>query len=83
MCLDLPELRYRNENAAVRAPTRITGMYAISNGTQPMRSRNKIPHETIPYYPDLLREAGCHTSNSLSLTRRSSSGPGVGVHAEG
>jgi N-sulfoglucosamine sulfohydrolase len=56
------------DNAAVCAPTRstwITGMYAISNGTQPMRSRNKIPHERIPYYPDLLREAGYHTSNSI------------------
>ena len=32
------------DNAAVCAPTRstwITGMYAVSNGTQPMRSRNK------------------------------------------
>jgi N-sulfoglucosamine sulfohydrolase len=56
------------DNAAVCAPTRstwITGMYAISNGTQPMRSRNKIPHDKIPYYPDLLREAGYHTSNSI------------------
>lgn len=56
------------DNAAVCAPTRstwITGMYAISNGTQPMRSRNKVPHEKIPYYPDLLREAGYHTSNSI------------------
>jgi len=56
------------DNAAVCAPTRstwITGMYAISNGTQPMRSRNTIPHATIPYYPDLLREAGYHTSNSI------------------
>lgn len=56
------------DNAAVCAPTRstwITGMYAISNGTQPMRSRNKIPHEKIPYYADLLREAGYHTSNSI------------------
>lgn len=54
------------DNAAVCAPTRstwITGMYAISNGTQPMRSRNLIPHDTIKYYPDLLREAGYHTSN--------------------
>lgn len=62
--------RYTNcfDNAAVCAPTRstwITGMYAISNGTQPMRSRNKIPHDQIPYYPDLLREAGYHTSNSI------------------
>ena len=54
------------DNAAVCAPTRscwITGMYAISNGTQPMRSRNLIPHDQIPYYPDLLRQAGYHTSN--------------------
>ena len=54
------------DNAAVCAPTRscwITGMYGISNGTQPMRSRNKIPHDKIKYYPDLLRKAGYHTSN--------------------
>ena len=57
---------YCFDNAAVCAPTRsswITGMYAISNGTQPMRSRNEIPHDRIPYYPDLLRKAGYHTSN--------------------
>jgi len=54
------------DNAAVCAPTRscwITGMYGISNGTQPMRSRNAIPHDSIQYYPDLLRKAGYHTSN--------------------
>ena len=54
------------DNAAVCAPTRstwITGMYAISNGTQPMRSRNDIPHDVIKYYPDMLRKAGYHTSN--------------------
>ncbi len=54
------------DNAAVCAPTRscwITGMYAISNGTQPMRSRNEIPHDKIKYYPDLLRARGYHTSN--------------------
>ena len=54
------------DNAAVCAPTRstwITGMYAISNGTQPMRSRNDIPHDVIKYYPDMLRQAGYHTSN--------------------
>ncbi len=54
------------DNAAVCAPTRscwITGMYGISNGTQPMRSRNEIPHDQISYYPDLLRKAGYHTSN--------------------
>ena len=54
------------DNAAVCAPTRstwITGMYAISNGTQPMRSRNAIPHDMIKYYPDLLREAGYKVKN--------------------
>lgn len=54
------------DNAAVCAPTRscwITGMYGISNGTQPMRSRNVIPHDIIKYYPDLLKKAGYHTSN--------------------
>lgn len=54
------------DNAAVCAPTRacwITGMYGISNGTQPMRSRNLIPHDRIKYYPDLLKQAGYHTSN--------------------
>jgi len=54
------------DNAAVCAPTRstwITGMYAISNGTQPMRSRNNVPHDVIKYYPDLLKQAGYHTSN--------------------
>ena len=54
------------DNAAVCAPTRscwITGMYAISNGTQPMRSRNNIPHDKIPYYPDLLKKAGYHVTN--------------------
>ncbi|MDP6633632.1 MAG: sulfatase [Phycisphaerae bacterium] len=54
------------DNAAVCAPTRscwITGMYAISNGTQPMRSRNHIPHDKIKYYPDLLKKAGYHVSN--------------------
>ena len=60
--------RYLNcfDNAAVCAPTRscwITGMYGISNGTQPMRSRNVIPHDKISYYPDLLKKAGYHTSN--------------------
>ena len=42
--------RYCFDNAAVCAPTRscwITGMYGISNGTQPMRSRNEIPHDRI------------------------------------
>jgi N-sulfoglucosamine sulfohydrolase len=54
------------DNAAVCAPTRstwITGMYAISLGTQPMRSRNNIPHDVLKYYPDLLREAGYFATN--------------------
>ena len=54
------------DNAAVCAPTRstwITGMYAISNGTQPMRSRYHIPHDKIPYYPDLLKKAGYFVTN--------------------
>jgi len=54
------------DNAAVCAPTRstwITGMYAISNGTQPMRSRNEIPHDVISYYPDLLKKAGYKVKN--------------------
>ena len=54
------------DNAAVCAPTRscwITGMYGVSNGTQPMRSRYEIPHDEILYYPDLLKKAGYHTSN--------------------
>ncbi|MEO9592809.1 sulfatase-like hydrolase/transferase [Rhodopirellula bahusiensis] len=54
------------DNAAVCAPTRsswITGMHAISLGTQPMRSRNLIPHDVVKYYPDLLREAGYFATN--------------------
>ncbi|MEO0414488.1 MAG: sulfatase, partial [Verrucomicrobiota bacterium] len=54
------------DNAAVCAPTRstwITGHYAISMGTQPMRSRYPIPHDKIPYYPDRLKAAGYHVTN--------------------
>ena len=54
------------DNAAVCAPTRstwITGHYAISLGTQPMRSRYAIPHDKIPYYPDLLKAAGYQAFN--------------------
>ncbi len=57
---------YCFDNAAVCAPTRslwITGMYSVSNGTQPMRSRNDIPHDQIQYYPDLLKKAGYFVSN--------------------
>lgn len=54
------------DNAAVCAPTRsswITGMNAVSLGTQPMRSRYEIPHDVIPYYPDILKEAGYFVAN--------------------
>lgn len=54
------------DNAAVCAPTRstwITGHYAISIGTQPMRSRYRIPFDKVPYYPDLLKAAGYHVAN--------------------
>lgn len=60
--------RYRHAyaNAPVCAPTRstwITGVLALSMGTHPMRSSYEIPHDTIRYYPDLLRENGYHTAN--------------------
>ncbi|MEM7014975.1 MAG: sulfatase-like hydrolase/transferase, partial [Verrucomicrobiota bacterium] len=54
------------DNAAVCAPTRstwITGHYAISIGTQPMRSRYAIPHDKIPYYPDQLKKSGYFVGN--------------------
>lgn len=53
-------------NAPVCAPSRstwITGINAISMGTHPMRSRYAIPHDQIPYYPDLLRKNGYYTGN--------------------
>jgi N-sulfoglucosamine sulfohydrolase len=53
-------------NSAVCAPTRttwITGVHAISMGTQPMRSRYDIPHKLIPYWPDLLPGIGYVASN--------------------
>ncbi|TWT83513.1 Sulfatase [Planctomycetes bacterium CA13] len=55
-------------NAPVCAPQRstwITGVHALSMGTHPMRSRNPIPHETIKYYPDLLKEAGYFVGNAV------------------
>jgi arylsulfatase A-like enzyme len=54
-------------NAPVCAPSRstwITGVHALSMGTHPMRSRYPIPHETILYYPDLLKKAGYFVGNS-------------------
>lgn len=53
-------------NAPVCAPSRstwITGMYAISMGTHPMRSRYEIPHDIIQYYPDHFKKAGYYVSN--------------------
>jgi N-sulfoglucosamine sulfohydrolase len=56
---------YCFDNGAVCAPTRsswITGMHAISNGTQPMRSGFEIP-SFIRFYNELLQKAGYFTSN--------------------
>ncbi len=53
-------------NAPVCAPSRstwITGVHALSMGTHPMRSRYPIPHDTIKYYPDLLKQAGYFVGN--------------------
>ncbi|MGE4489255.1 MAG: sulfatase-like hydrolase/transferase [Kiritimatiellales bacterium] len=60
--------RYVNAfaNAPVCAPSRstwITGVYALSMGTHPMRSRYDIPHDRIPYYPDCLRADGYYCAN--------------------
>ena len=54
-------------NAPVCAPSRstwITGIHAVSMGTHPMRSRYPIPHDTIKYYPDLLKQAGYYVGNA-------------------
>jgi arylsulfatase A-like enzyme len=54
-------------NAPVCAPSRstwITGVHALSMGTHPMRSRYPIPHDTIAYYPDLLKKAGYFVGNA-------------------
>ena len=54
-------------NAPVCAPSRstwITGVHALSMGTHPMRSRYPIPHDTIKYYPDLLKKAGYYVGNA-------------------
>ncbi|MDD7987259.1 sulfatase [Lentisphaera marina] len=59
--------RYTNcyDNAAVCAPTRstwITGMHAISTGTQAMRSSSAVP-EQVTFYNQQLQKAGYYTSN--------------------
>ena len=43
--------------------TWITGVHAVSMGTQPMRSRYRIPHKKIPYTADALRQAGYYCIN--------------------
>ena len=56
---------YCFDNGAVCAPTRsswITGMHAISNGTQPMRSGFEIPG-FIRFYNEQLQKVGYFTSN--------------------
>ena len=53
-------------NAPVCAPSRstwITGVYAVSTGTQNMRSRYAIPHDRFAYYPDAMRAAGYYCAN--------------------
>ncbi|MBN2348549.1 MAG: sulfatase [Bacteroidales bacterium] len=53
-------------NSPVCAPARnsiITGMYAASNGNEPMRSRYKKPEQTR-VYPEFLREAGYYCTNN-------------------
>ncbi len=52
-------------NAPVCAPARstiITGCYASSLGTLPMRSQNPIP-DNIKFFPEYLREAGYYCTN--------------------
>jgi N-sulfoglucosamine sulfohydrolase len=54
-------------NAPVCAPARntiITGMYACSLGTQHMRSTRPVP-VTVPFFPQLLREAGYYCTNNV------------------
>ena len=61
---------FRYANAFATAPvcaasrsSWITGIYSLSTGTDPMRSRYDIPHDLIHYYPDELRKAGYFCSN--------------------
>ena len=54
-------------SAPVCAPSRstwITGVNAVSMGTHPMRSRYQIPHDRIPYYPDLMKANGYFVGNA-------------------
>lgn len=60
--------RYSNcfANVPVCAPMRstwITGVYSLSMGTHPMRSRYDVPHDIIKYYPDYLHQAGYYCTN--------------------
>jgi arylsulfatase A-like enzyme len=48
---------------AASRSTWITGINAVSMGTHNMRSRYKIPHNIIPYYPDVLRKNGYFCAN--------------------
>lgn len=59
--------RYTNcyDNGAVCAPTRsswLTGMHAISTGTQEMRSSRRVP-EQVAFYNKQLKQAGYYTAN--------------------
>ncbi|MBD3628222.1 sulfatase-like hydrolase/transferase [Cyclobacterium sp.] len=54
-------------NAPICAPARstlITGMYAISLGSQHLRSETPVP-ESMKILPEVLREAGYYTSNNV------------------
>ncbi|WP_339924979.1 sulfatase [uncultured Cyclobacterium sp.] len=54
-------------NAPICAPARstlITGMYAVSLGTQHLRSTIPVP-ESMKILPEVLREAGYYTSNNV------------------
>jgi arylsulfatase A-like enzyme len=72
--------KYCFDNAAVCAPTRYTwlsGMHAISCGTQEMRSGAEIPADVV-YYNKQLQKAGYYTSNcqKTDYNLRSGDNPG-------
>ncbi len=61
-------LKYTNAfaSAPVCAPARFclaTGMYAVTSGTQHMRSKNEIP-ERIKFFSEILRENGYYCINN-------------------